>query len=138
MAQKHLTIDDIEKNITNLYEEIDKELLKKNINFYKTQPSSIKIKEIVTSNTRINFDKFLRYSIKNEEIDETIKIKLVSLYDYQDLLIKYLEEKDRSSYKETILYFKRKGYTWKQIHGLFKKANIKYSERHIRRIANGK
>ncbi len=133
---KHLTIDDITKNIEMLFNEIDKELSKKKVKFGKTQPTSLKVKEIVVNSTIVHFDKFLKYTIASKEIDETVKEKIKSLEEYQKLLLTEIQNKERNDYKQTILYFRNKGYSWKQIHRLFLDADVKYSIRHIRRIAN--
>lgn len=133
---KELTIDDIIKNIDMLFNEIDKELSKKKIKFDKTQPTSSKIREIIVNSSIVHFNKFLKYTIDSEEIGETVKEKIKSLEEYQKLLLTKIQNKDRNDYKETILYFRKKGYSWEQIRGLFLKAGVEYSVRHIRRIAN--
>lgn len=138
ILEKKLTIKEIFEIIEKLSNEIDNELLRKQINYYKILPSSIKIKEIITTNKSNISDKFLRYMIKKEDINFSIESKIESLKYYQDLLLNRIEEKDINSYHETIVYFRNKGYTWNQIKGLFEKANINFSERKIRRIYSGK
>lgn len=138
ILEKKLTIKEIFEIIEKLSNEIDNELLRKQINYYKILPSSVKIKEIIATNKNNISDKFLRYVIKKEDIDFSIESKIESLKYYQDLLLKRIEETDINSYHETIAYFRNKGYTWNQIKGLFEKANINFSERKIRRIFSGK
>ncbi len=88
MVQKHLTIREAKKILRDLNDELDLELTNKKITLYKTQPQSVKLKDIIVDSSHASFDKFSHYVIKNEELDTKIIALLQSINSYEALIIK--------------------------------------------------
>ena len=85
--QKTLTIREVNKIIRDLNDELELYLTKKEINFNKTQPMSIKIKEMLVDQTFNYHDKFAHYMIKDEDLDNKIVALLSSINAYEKLKI---------------------------------------------------
>lgn len=89
-TQKHLSIEEAKNEIKKLENELDLYLTKKKINYQKTQPASIKIKDIVISSKNI-FDKFSHYVIKDEELDIKIYSLQEAILSYQEYILKEMK-----------------------------------------------
>lgn len=115
MAQKHLTIREAKNEIKQLENELDVYLTKRNLNFLKTQPTAMKIKDIVVDSSHVNFDSFLSYVERDEEYDTKIYGLLGSIYSWKAYIakeiqrlseydevgyIRYLREDEKKSWKE--------------------------------------
>ena len=115
VSQKHLTIREAKNEIKKLEHELDVYATKKNINFLKTQPGAMKLQDIVVDSSRMNFDSFLNYTIRDEEYDTKIYGLLASIFSYQQYIAKelkrmseydeigyitYLREEERKNWKE--------------------------------------
>lgn len=104
------------KNLIKQYEnELDVYLTQKNINFLKTQPKAMQIKDIVVDSSHTNIDSFLNYVSKDEEYDSKIYGLLASIYSYKSYVAKeiqrmseydeigyiiYLKEEEKKSWRE--------------------------------------
>lgn len=115
ILEKKLTIKEVKNEIKHLENELDLYATQRNINFLKTQPGAIKIKEIVVDSTHTNIDSFLNYVVKDEEYDSKIYGLLSSLYSYKSYIakelkrmcehdeigyIRYLKEDEKKSWRE--------------------------------------
>lgn len=113
--QKHLTIKEAKYEIKKLENQLDLYLTKKEINKLKIQPKAIQIKDIVVDSSHVNFDKYLDYVIKDEEIDTTVYEILSSILAYKQYIaneivnmskydeigyIAYLKEEENKSWRE--------------------------------------
>lgn len=101
ISQKHLTIKEAKNEIKKLEHELDVYATKKNINFLKTQPGAVKIKDVVVDSSHMNFDAFLNYTIRDEEYDPKIYGILASIYSYKQYIAK---EKQRMSEYDEVEY----------------------------------
>ncbi len=90
VIEKHLSIEEAKNEIKKLENELDLYLTKKKINYQKTQPASIKIKDIVISSKNI-FDKFSHYVIKDEELDIKIYSLQEAILSYQEYILKEMK-----------------------------------------------
>ncbi len=112
---KHLTIKEARAEIRHLENELDLYQTKKNINFYKTQPKAMQIKDIVVDSSHTNIDRFLDYVNRDEEFDSKIFGLLASIYNYKAYIAKelkamsehdevtyivYLREEEKKSWRE--------------------------------------
>lgn len=115
IQEKHLTIREAKNEIRKLEHELDVYLTQKNINFLKTQPKAIQIKDIIVDSSHTNIDVFLNYVSKNEEYDIRIYGLLASIYSYKSYIakeiqrlcdyddigyIRYLKEEEGKSWRE--------------------------------------
>lgn len=115
MDQTHLTISKAKNEILKLEHQLDVLATKKNINFLKTQPGAIKLKELVVDSSHTNYDSFLNYVQRSEAIDNEIYAILASIYSYKTFIAKelqrlskydeigyiiYLREEERKSWRE--------------------------------------
>ena len=137
-TQKHLSIEEAKNEIKKLENELDLYLTKKKINYQKTQPASIKIKDIVISSKNI-FDKFSHYVIKDEELDIKIYSLQEAILSYQEYILKEMKRiSELEPYKlrvyelrEDIDFIRTHGRkrTWLEIAEL-----TNYSDRQAKRI----
>ncbi len=112
---QELTIRSAKNNIKQLENELDVYLTQKNINYLKTQPKAMQIKDIVVDSSHTNFDSFLNYVSKDEEYDSKIYGLLASIYSYKSYIAKeiqrmseydeigyiiYLKEEEKKSWRE--------------------------------------
>lgn len=110
-----MTLKECKNEIQRLQNNLSFYLNKKKINFEKTQPSSIKLKEITVDGGFKDWDPFMSYMIKDEECDKEIYILQKELNNYQtwftnemlrmlrydDLpLIVYLKEEENKNWKD--------------------------------------
>lgn len=115
MDQSNLTISKAKNEILKLEHQLDVLATKKNINFLKTQPGAIKLKELVVDSSHTNYDSFLNYVQRSETIDNEIYAILASIYSYKTFIAKelqrlskydeigyiiYLREEERKSWRE--------------------------------------
>lgn len=115
MDQSNLTISKAKNEILKLEHQLDVLATKKNINFLKTQPGAIKLKELVVDSSHTNYDSFLNYVQRAETIDNEIYAILASIYSYKTFIAKelqrlskydeigyiiYLREEERKSWRE--------------------------------------
>ena len=115
MEQSNLTISKAKNEILKLEHQLDVLATKKNINFLKTQPGAIKLKELVVDSSHTNYDSFLNYVQRSETIDNEIYAILASIYSYKTFIAKelqrlskydeigyiiYLREEERKSWRE--------------------------------------
>lgn len=116
ISQKHLTIREAKNEIKKLEHELDVYATKKNINFLKTQPGAMKIQDIVVDSSHMNFDKFLNYTIRDEEYDAKIYGLLASIFSYQKYIadeLKRMSEYDEISYITYLREEEKK--SWREI-----------------------
>ena len=115
IQEKHLTIKEAKNEIKKLEHELDVYLTHKNINFLKTQPKAMQIKDIVIDSSHTNIDVFLNYVSRDEEYDNKIYGILASIYSYKSYIakeiqrfsqedeigyIRYLKEEEKKSWRE--------------------------------------
>lgn len=115
ILEKHLTIREAKNEIKKLEHELDVYLTHKNINFLKTQPKAMQIKDIVVDSSHTNIDVFLNYVSRDEEYDNKIYGILASIYSYKSYIakeiqrlsqfddvgyIRYLKEEEKMSWRE--------------------------------------
>ena len=115
MDKSNLTISKAKNEILKLEHQLDVLATKKNINFLKTQPGAVKLKELVVDSSHTNYDSFLNYVQRSETIDNEIYAILASIYSYKTFIAKelqrlskydeigyiiYLREEERKSWRE--------------------------------------
>ena len=83
-----LTIKQAKNEIKQLENELDLYATKKKINFEKTQPGAIKIKEIVVDSSHVSIDNFLNYVSRDEEYDTKIYSLIANIYAIRNILLK--------------------------------------------------
>ena len=88
IQEKHLTIREAKNEIKKAENELDLYLTKKKINFNKTQPGAISLKEVMVDSSRNIFDKYTHYVIKDEEYDK----KIIGLQETINAYEKYIIE----------------------------------------------
>lgn len=116
ILEKHLTIKEARNEISKLENELDLYLTKKKINFIKTQPKSIEIKDIVASKTNTIFDKFTHYVIKDEELDSKIYWLQESIVSYQEYIVKEMRRISENGGSELIVYLRdEERLSWKEV-----------------------
>ncbi len=116
MDEKQLTIKQAKNEIKHLENEIDVYLTQRNINFLKTQPKAMQLKDLVVDSSHTNLDCFLDYISKDEEYDFKIYGLLASIYAYKNYIAKELQR--MSEYDEIgyIVYLKEnEKKSWKEI-----------------------
>ena len=108
ISGKELTIKEAKNEIKRLENELDIYLTQKNINFLKTQPKAMQIKDLVVDSSHVNLDTFLNYVSRDEECDEKIysllasiakEIQRMSTYD-EIAYIGYLKYDEGKSWRE--------------------------------------
>lgn len=140
IGQKTLTIREVKKILRDLNDELDLELTNKKINLYKTQPQTVKLKDIIVDSSHASFDKFSHYVIKDEELDTKIIALLQSINSYEALIIKRIRSIALANKDEAKVIILRedekyasdhngKPRTWELIG-----ENTGYSEKQCRRI----
>lgn len=115
ILDKKLTIKEAKNEIKHLENELDLYATQRNINFLKTQPGAIKIKDIVVDSSHTNIDSFFNYVLRDEEYDSKIYGLLASIYSYKSYIakelkrmcehdeigyIRYLKEEEKKSWRE--------------------------------------
>ena len=110
-----MTLKECKNEIQRLQNNLRFYLNKKKINFEKTQPSSIKLKEITVDGGFKDWDPFMSYMIKDEECDKEIYLlqkelnnyrtrftnEMLRMLRYDDLpLIVYLKEEENKNWKD--------------------------------------
>lgn len=133
MIVEHMTIKEAKNELKKLENELDLYLTKKEINYLKTQPSSIKYKDVVSSSHSI-FDKFTHYVIKDEEVDIKIYSIQESINAYQKYIVKEMKRISENGGSELIVFLrdelklkwdeivKQTNYSLRQCHRLYKGA----------------
>lgn len=91
IAQKRLTIKEIKNEIKKIENELDLYLTKRNLNYLKTQPGAMQIRDVVVDSSHVNYDSFLNYAVKDEEYDTKIYSLIYSLYSYKAYLAKEIQ-----------------------------------------------
>ena len=130
MGQKHLTIREARNAIESLENELDLYLTQKKINFQKTQPGAVALKEVVTSKSNNIFDRFTHYVIKDEIYDTKIYGLQESILSYQEYIIKEMKRISKNGGSELIVYLRdEERLPWKQICKV-----THYSDKQVRRI----
>lgn len=115
-AQHHLTIKEAKYEIKKLENQLDLYLTKKEINKLKIQPKAIQIKDIVVDSSHVNFDKYLDYVIKDEEIDTTLYELLSSILSYKQYIAKEIISMSKYDEIGYIAYLKEEeGKSWREI-----------------------
>ncbi len=115
-TQKHLTIKEAKYEIKKLENQLDLYLTKKEINKLKIQPKAIQIKDIVVDSSHTNFDRYLDYVIKDEEIDTTLYEILSSILGYKQYIAKEIISMSKYDEIGYISYLKEEeGKSWKEI-----------------------
>ena len=116
IVQKHLTIREAKNEIKHLEHELDVYETQRNINFLKTQPSAIKIKDIMVDSSHTNIDSFLNYVSKDEELDVKVFELIASIYSYKAYIAKEIcdmRKHDEIAYIEYLKYDEKK--SWREI-----------------------
>lgn len=114
--QKHLSIREAKNEIKSLENELDLYATKKKINFEKTQPGAVKIKDIVVDSSHVNIDSFLNYVSKDEEYDIKIYSLISSIYAYKKYIADELLRMSKYDEIGYISYLKyEEGKSWRQI-----------------------
>lgn len=132
MAQKHLTIREARNEIEGLENELDLYLTQKKINFLKTQPGAVAIKDVVTSKTNNIFDRFTHYVIKDSEYDIKIYTIQESIISYQQYIVNEMKRISNNGGSELIVYLRdEERLPWKDIVAI-----SNYSIRQCHRLYN--
>lgn len=104
--QNKLSIRETKNIIKQLQNELELYMEKKQINFDRTQPSSSKIKEVITSRSNSIFDSFTSYMIKDEECDDKIYALKDSILAYEKYLNNELNRMREYDDVSLIVYLK--------------------------------
>lgn len=134
----HYTIKQAKNEIKKLENELDIYLTKKNVNFLKTQPRAMQIKDIVVDSSHVNIDSFLNYVSRDEEYDSKIYGLLASIYSYKAFIAKEIQrmsEYDEIGYIEYLKY--DEGKSWREIDKMLNRG-IDYSRTKYKRYLNEK
>lgn len=91
ILEKKLTIREVKKILRDLNDNLDTILTNKKINYQRTQPQSIAIKDVIVDQSHSSFDKFAHYVIKDEDLDIQIISLLQSINSYESLIIKRIK-----------------------------------------------
>ena len=111
-----MTLKEIKNHITKLQNNLNFYMKKKQINFEKTQPTSIKLKDLVVDEGFKNWDPFMSYMIKDEECDKEIYSIQKELLAYQELLVDEIIRMKKSDDIPLIVFLKEEEkMSWKQI-----------------------
>lgn len=117
-----------------LYIELDLYLTKKKINFIKTQPGSIIMKDVISGKNDgpAIFDKFSHYVIKDEKIDQNIYLIQEEINSLEKFIIQEMKRISDFGGSELIRYYrdvekkkwdeiaKLTHYSLRQCHNLYK------------------
>lgn len=113
---KELTIKEAKNEIKRLENELDVYLTKKNINFLKTQPKAMQIKDLVVDSSHTNFDSFLNYVSRDEECDIKIYGLLASIYSYKSYVAKEIQRMSEFDEIGYIIYLREdENKSWREI-----------------------
>lgn len=116
IQEKHLTIREAKNEIKKLEHELDVYLTQKNINFLRTQPKAMQIKDIIVDSSHVNIDVFLNYVSKDEEYDIKIYGLLASIYAYKSYIAKEIQRFSQEDEIGYIRYLKEEEKkSWRQI-----------------------
>lgn len=116
MDQSNLTISKAKNEILKLEHQLDVLATKKNINFLKTQPGAIKLKELVVDSSHTNYDSFLNYVQRSEPIDNEIYAILASIYSYKTFIAKELQRLSKYDEIGYIIYLREEEKkSWREI-----------------------
>lgn len=116
ILEKHLTIKGAKNEVLRLQHELDLYLTKRNINYLKTQPGAMQIRDIVVDSSHTNFDSFLNYTIRDEEYDIKIYGLLASIYGYKRYIAKELERMSKYDEIGYITYLREEEkMSWREI-----------------------
>lgn len=116
IQSNELTIREAKNEIKKLENELDVYLTKKNINFLKTQPKAIEIKDIIVDSSHVNIDSFLNYVSRDEECDEKIYGILASIYSYKNYIAKEIQRMNKYDEIAYIGYLKyEENKSWREI-----------------------
>lgn len=116
IGEKHLTIKEAKNEIKKLEHELDVYATQRNINFLRTQPGAIKIKDIVVDSSHTNLDSFLNYIVKDEEYDTKIYGLIASIYSYKAFIAKEIQRMRQYDEIAYIEYLKREEKkSWREI-----------------------
>lgn len=133
MAQRHLTIREARNEIEALENELDLYLTQKKINYYKTQPGAVALKDVVTSKTNNIFDRFTHYVIKDEIYDIKIYSLQEAIASYHEYIVKEMKRISSNGGNELIIYLRdEERLPWKEITKI-----TNYSLRQCHRLYNG-
>ncbi len=114
--EKHVTIREAKNEIKRLENELDVYATQRNINFLKTQPGAVKIKDLVVDSSNTNIDSFLNYVFKDEELDTKIYGLVAAIYSWKAYIakeIKRMSQYDEIGYIEYLKYDEKK--SWREI-----------------------
>lgn len=116
MDQTHLTISKAKNEILKLEHQLDVLATKKNVDFLKTQPGAIKLKELVVDSSHTNYDSFLNYVQRAETIDNEIYAILASIYSYKTFIAKELQRLSKYDEIGYIIYLREEEKkSWREI-----------------------
>lgn len=116
IQEKHLTIREAKNEIKKAENELDLYLTKKKINFNKTQPGAITLKDIMVDSSKNVFDKFTHYVIKDEEVDSKIYGLQETINAYQKYIIEEMKRMSECDEIGLICYLKEEEHkSWKEI-----------------------
>ena len=116
ILEKKLTIREAKNQIKHLENDLDVYATQRNINFLKTQPGSVKLKDVVVDSSHTNIDSFLNYISRDEELDPKIYGILASIYSWKAYIakeIQRLSQYDEIGYIEYLKYDEKK--SWREI-----------------------
>lgn len=139
ILEKKLTIREVKKILRDLNDDLDTILTNKKINYQRTQPQSIAIKDIIVDQSHTSFDKFAHYVIKDEDLDVKIISILQSINSYESLIIKRIKSIALANKKDAEVIILREDEKYASEHGNPMPWNLigektGFSERQARRI----
>ena len=138
ILEKHLTIREAKNEIKRLENQLDLYATKKNINFLKTQPGAVKLKDLVVDSSSVCQDLFLSYNIKEEELNEKIRGLVESIKSYRMYILNELSViLENMRKKEKVVYLKNVcGFNFKEIAKILNKLCNKniFNERQCKRL----
>lgn len=134
--QKHLTIKEARNEIKKLENRLNLAATNKKINFEKTQPGAVKIKDIIVDSSHVNIDSFLNYVAKDEEYDTEIFALMSSIYAYKKYIADELLRMSKYDEIAYISYLKYdEGKSWREIDDILHRG-IDYSRTKLKRYKN--
>ena len=113
---RDLTIKEAKNEIKKLENQLDIYATKRNINFLKTQPKAMQIKDIIVDSSHTNIDSFLNYVVRDEEYDDKVYGILASIYAYKSYIAKEIQRMstyDEIAYIGYLKYEENK--SWREI-----------------------
>lgn len=131
-----MTIREAKNDLIKYNNELELYLEKKQINFEKTQPQAVKIKDVILSSGFVN-DKFLHYVIKDKDLDDTIYYLQKKINATERFIIKEMERISHNKGNEYIVYLRDEmklswdkisrytNYSLRQCHRLYNKSKGK-------------